>query len=145
MISLFACNSNTSLALVLLVLTTLSEPVSGQDQSLFSAAQLRDLCEPDLETPLACLSFFRGWSEGTEAAVQRAAASIFLQQNRTPNYQEWALMTAALRGFCPPEVADLDQVAAIALSYISEHPEKWHEPAGNVVATAISEAFPCSR
>lgn len=110
----------------------------------FSGADLQKLCESSGSTHLACAAFMRGWSEGTEAAAQNSAGTIYSQQGKVPSFEEWQAMTSALRGFCPPMNIEIGQSIAVTLHFLSEHPEDWHLPAGQIVLEAMKSAFPCS-
>jgi hypothetical protein len=47
------------------------------------------------------------------------------------------------RRICTPNGVKVDQIVAVASKYLKDHPEKWNEPASDVVTVALGEAFPC--
>jgi hypothetical protein len=44
-----------------------------------------------------------------------------------------------------PEKATIGQIAAIVSKYLKDHPEKWGEPASDLVIKALQEAFPLKK
>lgn len=44
---------------------------------------------------------------------------------------------------CTPEAATSNQLYEVALKYMRNHPERWHEPAIHLIHLALKDAFPC--
>lgn len=46
---------------------------------------------------------------------------------------------------CVPAKVKLGQLVGIVKKYIRDNPEKWNEPASDLVMQALSSTFPCKR
>ena len=44
---------------------------------------------------------------------------------------------------CLPKGASVGQITAVVQKYLHAHPEKWNEPAKDIVSQALKQAFPC--
>lgn len=44
---------------------------------------------------------------------------------------------------CTPAGAEPAQLVAVVSKWVKDHPERWHEPFGNCVLSALASAFPC--
>jgi Rap1a immunity proteins len=45
--------------------------------------------------------------------------------------------------WCPNDTYASELLSAVSAKYIREHPEKWREPALDLVLVPLAEAFPC--
>lgn len=46
---------------------------------------------------------------------------------------------------CIPNGVTVGQIVAIAAKYINDSPERWSEPAENLVAASLKKSFPCEK
>ena len=46
---------------------------------------------------------------------------------------------------CDPSTAKADQLAAIVIKYLSDHPQELHKSGSDLVRKALSSAFPCKK
>jgi hypothetical protein len=49
------------------------------------------------------------------------------------------------RLFCIPMGATAGQLVAVTRKYLREYPERWNEPASQLVIAALTAAFPCAK
>jgi hypothetical protein len=54
-----------------------------------------------------------------------------------------ALTNSSQRLFCLPRNAANDQILRVVLTWLRQHPQDLHDPAGILVAVALRDAFPC--
>lgn len=47
--------------------------------------------------------------------------------------------------YCPPENFTDSQAAAIVWKWLKANPERWAEPASNLVLASLKTAFPCKK
>ena len=47
--------------------------------------------------------------------------------------------------FCRPENANNGEIIRVFVKYLEDHPERLHEPAGLLLLTSLSTAFPCKK
>ncbi|MCG6533887.1 MAG: hypothetical protein L7F78_04190 [Syntrophales bacterium LBB04] len=52
---------------------------------------------------------------------------------------------AMARAYDAPNNANVGQIVAVVTKYVRDHPEKWNEPAADLVIKALQEAFPLKR
>ena len=54
-----------------------------------------------------------------------------------------SLKEAGVERVCVPDEAKLKQMILVVQKYLKDHPEKLHSGAGELIMTALKEAFPC--
>lgn len=85
-----------------------------------------------------CLSYIAGAIDG-----MRWASDIAAFRSGATEAQAMRNLAESLLGACTPPTSTAGQLSAVALNYMRNHPENWHEPAVVLIHRALMDAFPC--
>ncbi len=117
------------------VAATLFLSVSTIEAQSVSGNNIINVCNEDPNG--MCLGYIAGTIDGmlwaSDVAALRSGATGQAMRN----------LAHSLLGACTPPSATGGQLYAVALKYMQNHPENWHEPAYVLVHRALIDAFPC--
>ena len=119
------------------VAATLLLSVSAVDAQQLSGNVIIDVCNEDPNGG-NCLGFIVGTIDG-----MRWAADVAAMRSGATEAQAMRNLAETLLGACTPPTSTGGQLSAVALKYMQNHPENWHEPAVVLIHRALMEAFPC--
>ena len=85
-----------------------------------------------------CLAYVLGFGDGMRIGSLKTVVNT-VQTNTT------APTTFGGVGVCAPVDVSGEQLVRVVLKYLQQHPELLHEPAADLVWTALHEAFPCHK
>ncbi len=118
------------------VAATLFLSVSTTEAQSVSGNMIINVCNEDPNG--MCLSYITGTIDGMLWASDVAAG-----RSGATEAQAMRNLAHSLLGACPPPSASGGQLSAVALKYMQNHPEIWHEPAFVLIHRALIDAFPC--
>lgn len=124
------------LGIVASVTTSLFLSVSAIEAQSVSGNIIINVCNEDPNG--VCLSYITGTIDGMLWASDVAAG-----RSGATEAQAMRNLAHSLLGACPPPSASGGQLSAVALKYMQNHPEIWHEPAFVLIHRALIDAFPC--
>lgn len=124
------------LGILLGVAATLLLSVSPVGAQGVSGNAIIDVCNEDPNG--SCLSYIAGTIDG-----MRWASDVAAFRSGGTEAQAMRDLGESLLGACTPPSATGGQLSAVALKYMQNHPENWHEPAVVLIHRALMDSFPC--
>jgi hypothetical protein len=79
-----------------------------------------------------CLGYLAGFTDGLDAAALMSSNG---------SYEQYSALRDSF--ICFPVGSNNGQYARIVVKYLNDHPERLHEDAKVLVASALRDAFPC--
>ncbi len=122
--------------MIALFCSTLS-PANAQEG--VSTNVILDACSSEDEGANAmCFGYITGAIHGMNWASDAAAIQSGVTGGKAMREQANTFL-----GACSPQAALGNQLYEVALQYMRNNPQRWHEPAVTVIHKALMEAFPC--
>ncbi len=124
--------------MALVIFATLFLPVGAKGEG-FTAEMLISGCDSqDEDEQAACHTFIMGAIEGMKwGASISAANSGFTEEQAMRDHAQ------TLLGVCDPETVTRRQELEVALQYIRDNPQRWHQSSIVLIYLALVDAFPC--
>ena len=124
--------------MALVIFATLLLPMGAKGQGI-NANELIRVCDGEYENAEAiCKMYIWGAIEGMQLGADASAFnSGFTEDQAMRDHAE------TLLGVCDPETVTRRQELEVALQYIRDNPQRWHQSSIVLIYLALVDAFPC--